>query len=159
MVNASTSRILRRLNAAEGYLELDLPGLALAELGAIEESGEYQVPVMWMTGQALKSEGRFEEAIAPLRFVIENVAGPVLDQARESLSECLAQTGRTVPRPKLETQPEQSSDHQASSMNPSSGCAGRRVHVEIPGVGLIKFVATGGSVTIGFEPLPSEPPE
>ena len=153
MVKTPTCRILRRLTAAEGYLELGLPGLALDELGAIQGTGEYQVPVMWMTGQALKAQGRFEEAIEPLQFVTQSLVGPAREQASQSLTECLKKSGRTV------SGSGPLSDSQPAHANPPPADHRRRVNIRIPGLGLLKFAAADGSVTIHFEPLRSEHPE
>ncbi|MBI1310233.1 hypothetical protein GC176_02915 [bacterium] len=51
---------------------------------------------MWMTAEALKAQGRFDEAIAPLRHVARSVPRELRRQAWESLSECLKNAGRTA---------------------------------------------------------------
>jgi predicted Zn-dependent protease len=88
------NQIIRRLTTAEGYLELDLPELALEELGRVTEPGEFSIPVLWMTAEALKAQGKYEEAIAPLRHVARSVPAPLRQQAWQSLSECLKSAGR-----------------------------------------------------------------
>ncbi len=86
--------VIRRLTSAEGYLELDLPELALAELEQVTDPGPFAIPVMWMTAEALKALERFDEAIAPLRHVARSAPKPLRRQAWESLSECLKSAGR-----------------------------------------------------------------
>ncbi|MHC4878158.1 MAG: hypothetical protein ACYTGL_17015 [Planctomycetota bacterium] len=94
MAARPASSVIRRLTSAEGYLELNLPELALAELERITDAGPFAIPVMWMTAEALKALGRFDEAIAPLRHVARSVPKPLRRQAWESLSECLKNAGR-----------------------------------------------------------------
>ena len=97
MTARTTSPVLRRLTSAEGYLELGLPELALQELERITEPGSLSVPVMWMTAEALKELGRYDEAIAPLRHVARSVPSALRRQAWESLSECLRSAGKPEP--------------------------------------------------------------
>ncbi|MFP6763304.1 MAG: hypothetical protein VB858_06795 [Planctomycetaceae bacterium] len=149
----STSRTVRRLTAAEGYLALGLPRLALEELAKIQGAGQHQVPVLWMTGQALKAEGRFDEAIGPLQTAIQTLVGSARERVGQALTECLEQSGRAVPEPG----PNPDSEH--ADENPQTAVHRGRVNIKIPGFGLLKFAATDGAVTIHVEPLPSEPPE
>ena len=88
------NQTIRRLTTAEGYLELDLPELALEELERVKEPGEFSIPVLWMTAEAFKASGRYEEAITPLRHVARSVPAPLRRQAWQSLSECLKNAGR-----------------------------------------------------------------
>mgnify|MGYP001287879771 CR=1 FL=1 len=84
----------RRLTAAQGYLELELPELALDELKSVEDPGPFVVPHLWMTGEALKAQGRYDEAIALLRHVARSLPPPASQQAWQSLTECLQESGR-----------------------------------------------------------------
>lgn len=94
MVVNPVNRIMRRLRAAEGYLELDLPGEAQAELETIEHPGPFEGPYMLMIGECLRAQEKFEEAIAPLRHAARSLPMPVSRQAWESLSDCLTKAGR-----------------------------------------------------------------
>lgn len=96
MATRLTNQIIRRLTSAEGYLELDLPELALEELERVQNPGEFSVPVRWLKADALKAQGRYDEAIALLRQVARSVPKPLRRQAWESLSECLKSAGRTA---------------------------------------------------------------
>lgn len=145
MVENSDNRTVRKLTAAEGYLELDLPKLALDELASIGDPGEYQLPVLWMTGEALKADGRFDEAVAPLKLVAESVTGPISARASESLSDCLEKSGRPIPAEEEETAT-------ARSAIPQSGAELTRVNVQIPGFGTLTFSAKDGGITIQVEP-------
>jgi hypothetical protein len=42
----SVSKTIRRLQTAEGYLELNLPARALAELNSIEERGPFEAAII-----------------------------------------------------------------------------------------------------------------
>jgi hypothetical protein len=53
---ALPSKMLRRLLAADGYLDLEMPVQALRELEAIEEPGPLEPAVQFLTGEALKSQ-------------------------------------------------------------------------------------------------------
>lgn len=94
MVSDSAERTTRRLTAAEGYLELGLPELALEELQSVDDPGPLFVPHLWMTGEALKAQGRFDEAVALLRHVARSLPTPVSQQVWQSLTECLQESGR-----------------------------------------------------------------
>ena len=143
MVENSDNRTVRKLTAAEGYLELDLPKLALEELASIGNPGEYQLPVLWMTGEALKADGRFEEAVAPLKLVAESVSGPISARAWKSLSDCLEKSARPIPAEEAAT---------ARSVIPQSAAEPARVNVQIPGFGTLTFAAKDGAITIQVEP-------
>lgn len=93
MINPS-NRIARSLTAAEGYLELGMPKQALAELETIQDAGPFRVPHIWLTGEALKADGRFEDAIEPLQSVTHLLPQLVRPRALQSLNECLEKAGR-----------------------------------------------------------------
>jgi len=149
----------RRLRAAEGYLELELPDLALAEMDLVQEPGPLAVPVMWMTAEALKAQGRFEEAIAPLRQVARALPMPISRPAWESLTECLRKSGRIAGADDVEStiqhlQEKSDSPDQASDSQPN-------FQISIPNCGRLEVqVNTGGNVLkISFEPQKPAPPD
>jgi hypothetical protein len=143
MVAESDNRTVRKLTAAEGYLELELPKLALEELASIGAPGEYQIPVMWMTGEALKVDGQFDEAVAPLKLVAESVEGPISARAWESLSDCLEKSGRKI----ADEEPVVTRGELLQEASQPG-----RVSVQIPGFGTLKFAAQDGAITISVEP-------
>ncbi len=59
-------RIKRQLSAAEGYLELNLPERALEILRGPAEWSTMQFEASYLTGETLRSLGRFREALKPL---------------------------------------------------------------------------------------------
>lgn len=96
MVANRINRVVRRLTAAEGYLELDLPVDALAELQKVENPGPFEGPYMWLTGEALRNQGLYEEAIAPLRHAARALPQEGGQQAWAALKECLEKSGRSA---------------------------------------------------------------
>lgn len=89
------ARIVRKLTAADGYLELNMPGRALTELAAIGDAGPLRPAVEFMTGLALKDQHRFEEAIEPLQRAAATIPAPHNRDAWISLGECFRESGRS----------------------------------------------------------------
>ncbi|HEX4070434.1 MAG TPA: hypothetical protein VHX68_04675 [Planctomycetaceae bacterium] len=88
------SKTIRRLQAAEGYLELNLPQRARAELKAIEDQGPFEAAVALLEGEALKIEERYDEALVPLKRAATMIPAPLNKRAWRSLSECYRNSGR-----------------------------------------------------------------
>ena len=88
------AKIVRKLTAADGYLELNMPGQALAELAGIRDAGPLRPAVEFMTGLALKDQRRFEEAIEPLQRAASTIPAPHNRDAWVSLGECFRESGR-----------------------------------------------------------------
>jgi hypothetical protein len=86
-------RTIRLLQRAEGYLELDLPVRAIAELDAIADAGPFEPAVALLRGEALKSQARYAEALIPLKHAATTIPSPLNKRAWRSLSECYRQTG------------------------------------------------------------------
>lgn len=63
---AARDLLIRKLAAAEGYLDLDLPQRAIAILEARPAWGPFQFEANLLMGEALRQLGRFREALAPL---------------------------------------------------------------------------------------------
>jgi len=96
MVINQINRVMRQLIAAEGYLELQLPVDALDELQKVESPGPFEGRYMWLTGQALRYQGLYDEAIAPLRHAARALPDENGRQAWEALKECLEKSGRSA---------------------------------------------------------------
>lgn len=94
MYQNPTQRTLRRLIAAEGYLELGLPRNALEELDAIEDAGPLAPPMHYMRGEALRAEQKYEDAIQPLQTAAKLIPAPHNKQAWLALSDCLRHRGQ-----------------------------------------------------------------
>jgi tetratricopeptide (TPR) repeat protein len=91
----STERVLRRLLAADGYLELNLPQYALDELESIGDAGMFEAEMHFLRGEAYKSQKRYGDAIAPLQEAARLLPDPHYRQAWLSLSECYRKRGQT----------------------------------------------------------------
>lgn len=87
------NRIARRLLAADGYLDLDLPLYALQELDRIPEPGAFLPSICYLRGVALKTLGRTAEAIPFLEDAARLIPVPLCRFAWKSLSECYAAEG------------------------------------------------------------------
>lgn len=87
------ARVIRKLTAADGYLELGMPTHALGELGSIAAAGPLQPAVEFMTGLALKDQHRYEEAIPPLQKAAVEIPAPHNRDAWLSLGECYRMSG------------------------------------------------------------------
>ncbi len=143
MATRLLNQTIRRLTSAEGYLELDLPELALAELERVTDPGELSIPVMWMTAEALKAQGRYEEAIAPLRHVARSVPKPLRRQAWESLSECLKGAGR------IATANDALATIDESSVDSDKEITKTRLQFELPKIGKLQVdIEFGDGLTI-----------
>ena len=81
-------RVVRRICAAEGYLDLDMPVRAMQELEAITEPGPYEPTVEYMKGEALIAQRKFSEAIIPLKRAVQLIPPPHNREAWKSLGEC-----------------------------------------------------------------------
>ena len=60
----ATARAARRVEAARGYLALDMADHALAELKAVADAGRHRFDLARLRGDALRLLGRFEESAA-----------------------------------------------------------------------------------------------
>jgi hypothetical protein len=87
-------RTIRLLQRAEGYLELQLPVRAIAELDSIADAGPFEPAVALLRGEALKSQERYAEALIPLKQAATMIPAPLNKRAWRSLSECYRHTGR-----------------------------------------------------------------
>ena len=94
MQSSSSQKSMRRLVAAEGYLELGMPKNALKELREIDEAGPLEGPRDFLTGLALKAQQQYAEAVAPLRRAAQALPAPVSQQAWLSLIECYRASGQ-----------------------------------------------------------------
>jgi tetratricopeptide (TPR) repeat protein len=94
MNHRTVLKTIRRLEAAEGYLELQLPARALEELGAIEEPGPFEASISLLKGEALKGQERYDDAIAALHKAAQMIPAPHNRRAWKSLGECYRLDGR-----------------------------------------------------------------
>lgn len=93
MTPQDAPKVVRRLAAAEGFLELGLPQYALGELSRISDSGPFEGITKLLTGEALKAEFRFDEAIPALNRAAELFPQPFNQRAWWGLSQCYREQG------------------------------------------------------------------
>ncbi len=91
--NLDSQKIVKRLAAAEGYLELGLPEYALTELDTVKEAGPFEAISQLLRGEALQAEERFSEAIPALNKAAELVPAPFNQRALLGLSRCYRAEG------------------------------------------------------------------
>lgn len=84
---------IRRLLAAEGYLELRLPERALRELDRIVDAGELFPYVSFLRGQAYHTLGQYGDAIDDLQLAATLIPAPLNQRAWDDLSDCFRQEG------------------------------------------------------------------
>jgi Flp pilus assembly protein TadD len=89
----SINRIRRQqiLRAAEGYLELEMPGHALRSVERLN-SEEMSAEAFHLQGEALRALGRFDEAIVPLKRASTAAPGDI--HIWLSLGWCYKRVGR-----------------------------------------------------------------
>ena len=87
-------RVVKRLAAAEGYLEIGLPTYAIAELNRVADAGPFEPIVQLFRGEALQAQEKFEDAIAPLNRAAEMFPAPFNQRALMALSNCYRRQGQ-----------------------------------------------------------------
>jgi tetratricopeptide (TPR) repeat protein len=89
-----TAKTVRQLQRAEGYIELQLPDRALAELDEIRNADSFEAAIALLKGEALIIQKRFDEAAVLLKRAATMIPSPLNKRAWKSLSECYRQSGR-----------------------------------------------------------------
>ena len=87
-------KIVKRLAAAEGYLELGLPKYALDQLTSVADAGPFEAISELLRGEALEAEERFAEAIPAFNRAAELVPAPFNQRALVGLSRCYRASGQ-----------------------------------------------------------------
>ncbi len=88
------NRVVRRLAAAEGYLEIGLPAYALSELNRVDEAGPFEPIVQLFRGEALQAQEKFADAIVPLNQAATMFPAPFNQRALMALSNCYRHEGQ-----------------------------------------------------------------
>jgi len=83
-----TPKIIRRLLAADGYLNLALPHKAIDELEKIDNAGHLEGPRLLLLGLALKRAGESELAIKQLETAARIMPSAVRGFAWSELADC-----------------------------------------------------------------------
>lgn len=87
-------RVVRRLAAAEGYLELGLPNYALVELNNVTDPGAFAPIAELFRGEALQAQEKYADAIEPLNRAAQLFPAPFNQRALLALSNCYRQDGQ-----------------------------------------------------------------
>jgi len=87
--------VVRRLAAAEGYLELGLPNYALAELNTVTDPGAFAPIAELFRGEALQAQEKYADAIEPLNRAANMFPAPFNQRALLALSNCYRKDGQT----------------------------------------------------------------
>lgn len=95
MDSQKSQRVVKRLAAAEGYLELEMPQAALGELDRITETGPFDAIACLLRGEALAALKDFQTAIDPLVKAAEMFPSPMNKRAWAALAACYEATGQT----------------------------------------------------------------
>ena len=93
MRNNVTPKTIRRLLAADGYLHLELPNQAAAELNKIGDAGVLEGPRQLLLGIALKRAGDIAAATKHLEAAARVMPGQVRNFAWSELAGCYRDSG------------------------------------------------------------------
>jgi len=86
-------KTVKRLFAAEGYLELGMPEHALEELALIEDAAPIEASVEYLTGEAFRQQERYDDAVKALERAARLIPEPYNKVVWESLSDCFRKNG------------------------------------------------------------------
>ena len=87
-------KVVRRLAAAEGYLELGLPKYALTELNSVTDPGPFIPIAELFRGEALQAQEKYADAIEPLHRAAQMFPSPFNQRALLALSNCYRHDGQ-----------------------------------------------------------------
>ncbi len=93
MSTMSPTRVIKKLTAAEGFLELGMPDHAARELDAIEHAGPFEAARQFLTGQTFKARERYSDAVESLHRATELLPVAQSRPVWVSLSECYRKSG------------------------------------------------------------------
>jgi predicted Zn-dependent protease len=93
MRSTLTPKTVRRLLAADGFLDLDMPAEAIAELDRITDAGPLEGPRRLLLGIALKAAGRMDDAIRSLELAARIMPSPIRRFAWRELVDCYSAVG------------------------------------------------------------------
>lgn len=113
MIPRIPQKTVRRLMAAEGYLELGMPVQALRELDKVNDPGSLTASYSFLRGESLKRIGRYTEAIKPLQYAADLLPIPHSQLPWKSLGACYRESGQSD----LAENAERTADEIASEAN------------------------------------------
>tara|TARA_R110002111_G_scaffold261826_3_gene335866 strand:- start:87357 stop:87818 length:462 start_codon:yes stop_codon:yes gene_type:complete len=88
MLENVSPKVIHKMMAAEGYLELGMPIQALEALNTVEDAGPLEALRLYLIGEAYLRQEKYHEAIEPLHQAARLF--PVMESRKAwcSLSEC-----------------------------------------------------------------------
>lgn len=104
----SPRTLIRRLAAADGYLDLGMPRQALEELALIDDFGPLDAPAQFLRGKAFKAQERYVEAIEPLERAARLIPAPFSAPIWKMLGECFRHEGQTEQADAADTEADES---------------------------------------------------
>ncbi len=113
MIPRIPQKTVRKLIAAEGYLELGMPLQALRELDKVTDPGSLTASYSFLRGESLKRVGRYSEAIEPLQYAADLLPIPHSQLPWKSLETCYRESGQS----ELADTAERTADEIASEAN------------------------------------------
>lgn len=142
MIPRIPKKTVRRLIAAEGYLELGMPRQALRELDKVSDPGSLTASFSFLRGESLKRIGRYSEAIQPLQYAADLLPIPHSQLPWKSLGACYRESGQND----LAESAERTADEIASEAN---------IHLRFEPLGeqFNPVVHHEVHLTISFEPV------
>lgn len=93
MTPQDAQKIVRRLAAAEGYLELGMATRAMKEIERVDDAGPFEAIAELLRGESLQMQARFDEAIPALNRAAELFPKPFNQRALLQLSHCYRERG------------------------------------------------------------------
>ena len=93
MDTREAQKVVRRLAAAEGFLQLEMPNYALVELDSVTDAGPLEAVAQLFRGEALQAQAQFADAIPLLRKAAELFPAPFNQRALLDLSHCYREQG------------------------------------------------------------------
>lgn len=93
MTPQDAQKVVRRLAAAEGYLELGMATRAIGEIESVANAGPFEAIAELLRGEALQQQSRFDEAIPALNRAAELFPKPFNQRALLGLSHCYRERG------------------------------------------------------------------
>ena len=93
MRSSITPKTIRRLVAADGYMELNMPDRAVTELRKVDDAGPLEGPRQLLMGLALKRAGELESAIPHLEQAARKMPSAARRFAWSELVSCYRSVG------------------------------------------------------------------
>jgi tetratricopeptide (TPR) repeat protein len=88
-----SQRVVRKLAAAEGYLELGMATQAIQQIERVADAGPFEAIAELLRGEALQQQAKFDEAIPALNRAAELFPKPFNQRALLGLSRCYQARG------------------------------------------------------------------